>query len=144
MDNSSMDLEALAAFFEEGIPFNKVLGVKVDSLTPGRVLLRIPYKPMLIGNPMRPALHGGVISSLADAAGGLAVWSTLDPACSLSTIDLRVDYLRPGRDQDLRCSAEIVRSGNRVGVSAMALYHEDPSLLVADARGVYNIKRGND
>jgi len=141
---AAIDLETLARFFEEGIPFNKALGIRVERLIPGRALIRVPYKETLIGNPMLPALHGGVISSLADAAGGLAVWSTLDARCSLSTIDLRVDYLRPGRPLDLYCSAEVVRSGNRVGVSAMSIFHEDEARPVADARGVYNIKRPSD
>ena len=140
----SRDFGPLSQFFEEGIPFNAHLGIKVESLTPGEVVLRVPFQPHLIGDARRPAIHRGVLSALADAAGGLAVWSTLAPSSSLSTIDLRVDYLRPGGEHDVFCHAEVVRIGNRVGVSAMRVYQESAETLIADARGVYNVKRAED
>ena len=62
----------LVAFFEEKIPFNKLLGMKVVSIAEGCCEMSIPIRPELVGDPSRPALHGGVISALADTVGGLA------------------------------------------------------------------------
>jgi uncharacterized protein (TIGR00369 family) len=124
------------------IPFNRVLGIDVLEVAPGRAVLVIPYRPELIGDPVRPALHGGVISALADTCGGCAVWSTIGDGDRVSTIDLRVDYLRPGRLEDLHASGVVLRVGNRVGVTTISVYHPaKPDELVAEAKGVYSIKR---
>ena len=131
--------DALIAFFEEQIPFNAHLGMQVDVLEEGRCVLRVPYRDHLVGDPFRPALHGGVISTLADTAGGLAVFSQLDHTTSrVSTVDLRVDYLRPGRAEDLRCVAEVLRAGNKVAVTKMEVVQGE-GYLVADGRAVYNV-----
>lgn len=128
--------------FEELIPFNRVLGIRVVELGRGSAVFSVPYRPELIGDPSRPALHGGVISATADAAGGCAVWTVLGRRDRTSTIDLRVDYLRPGRPEELRLAAEVLRVGNRVGVAKISVFHPDkPEDLVAEAKGVYSVKR---
>jgi len=137
-----MDLEQLIRFFHEQIPFNRHLDMRVEEVEPGRCRVRIPFAEHLVGDPFRPALHGGVLSTLADAAGGLAVFSTIDmQKMRVATVDLRVDYLRPGLLEDLLCDARVVRVGNRVTVSQMTLHHGDPDYVAAEARGVYNLVR---
>lgn len=141
-DGASPLPEALLDFFEHRIPFNAWLGMKVEQVGGGRARVRVPFRPELVGDPLRPALHGGVLSALADTAGGLAAWGALpDPSTGrLATVDLRVDYLRPGRLEDLVCDAELVRLGNRVAVTKMALWQAGDH-GVAEARAVYNVVR---
>jgi uncharacterized protein (TIGR00369 family) len=137
-----MDLEILRHVAEELIPFNKFLGVRVVVLEPGRVELEIPYRAELIGDPMKPAIHGGVISALADAAGGFAIWGALEnPSGRVSTIDLRIDYLRPGRLETLVAEAVAVRVGRTVGVADVRVFHPGArDAVVATGKGVYAIK----
>ena len=91
------DLATMIAYFEEGIPFNRHLGMKVVQLAADKCVIRIPFAPHLIGDVLRPAIHGGVISSLADTAGGLAVFVRMGTIeARVSTVDLRVDYYAPG------------------------------------------------
>jgi uncharacterized protein (TIGR00369 family) len=137
-----MDLTVLRQVAEELIPFNKFLGVRVVSLDRGRVELEIPWRDELIGDPLKKALHGGVISTLADAAGGIAVWAALENAMSrVSTIDLRVDYLRPGRCEPLFAEAVAVRVGRTVGVADVRLFHASGrDTIVATGKGVYAVK----
>ncbi len=133
----------LRAFFEQQIPFNKHLGMSIGSLGEGRCRLVIPFAEHLVGDSRRPALHGGVISALADTAGGLAAFTTIDPTkAALATVDLRVDYLRRGKLQDLLCDAHVVRVGNKVVVTSMTVHHGDPDDYVcAEGRAVYNLHR---
>ena len=116
--------------------------MRVERAAAGRCALRVPFRPELVGDPARPALHGGVLSTLADTAGGLAVFSALgDPTRGrTSTVDLRVDYLRPARLDDLVCEAQVIRMGNHVAVTQMIIRQGDH--VPAEARGVYNIVRG--
>ena len=136
-----MDPDALRQVMEELIPFNKYLGVRAVEIDRGRVRIEVPFRPELIGDPLRQAMHGGVISMLADTAGGAAVWSALDePRARVSTIDMRVDYLRPGRQETLVCEASVVRLGRRVGVTDMRLFHPSaPNDTIATGKAVYNV-----
>jgi uncharacterized protein (TIGR00369 family) len=139
------DLEdAIRAFMEDHIPFNRFLGMRVASLVRGRALLEIPARPELTGDPGRPALHGGVISTMADTVGGAACFTLVAREDRVSTIDLRVDYLRPGRvNTALQGEAECIRMGNRVGVASVTVFHEDDRAHpVAVAKGVYSVRRG--
>ena len=140
---------------EELIPFNRFLGIRCEEVREGYARLRIPFRAELVGGPMRPALHGGVLSTLADTAGGAAVWTGLrDARGRVSTIDLRIDYLRPARLADLVCEATVVRQGNRVGVADMRLYHppaappagepEQAPDTIATGKGVYNVTLSRD
>jgi len=126
---------------EDFIPFNRFLGIKVASLGEGKIHLTLPFRPEFVGDPIRPAMHGGVLSTLADVAGGMAVWSGLaEPRARVATIDLRVDYLRPGRLETIDAVAVVVRKGNRVGVVDVTLFHPDRTdEVVATGKGVYNI-----
>ena len=135
-------LEQIREFFLTRIPFNRVLGIEVDELERGRAVFRVPFRPELIGDPERPALHGGVLSAVADACGGCAVWTAIGERDRVSTIDLRVDYLRPGRAEVLHAVGEVLRVGNRVGVAGVQLHHPSaPDAAVAQAKGVYSVKR---
>jgi uncharacterized protein (TIGR00369 family) len=136
-----MDPGALKQMMESFIPFNAFLGVRVLRVDDKLVQLEVPFRPELVGDPIRPALHGGVLSALADAAGGAAVWLGVeDLAARVSTIDLRIDYLRPARLEPIVAEATVVRLGNRVGVADVRLYNSpSPEVTVATGKGVYNI-----
>jgi len=127
------------------IPFNKVLGIEVLEVEPGRALFLVPFRKDLLGDAQRPALHGGVLSASADACGGAAVWTTIDPEDRISTIDLRVDYLRPARAEPIHIEGTVLRIGNRVGVAAIRVFHPDsPGETLADCKGVYSVRRAED
>jgi uncharacterized protein (TIGR00369 family) len=136
-----MDPHALKQMMESFIPFNAFLGVRATHLDKNLLRLEVPFRPELVGDPIRPALHGGVLSALADACGGGAVWLGIeDVRARVSTIDLRIDYLRPAKLETLVAEARVVRLGNRVGVADVRLYNAtSPDVTVATGKGVYNI-----
>ena len=104
---------------------------------------KMTFPEKMIGDPVRPALHGGVATALADAAGGLAVFTRLGPTDRTSTVDLRIDYLRPGRPhEDLWCSAQVLRLGNRVAVADCEVWQGVPRSTIAKVRAVYNVVQG--
>jgi uncharacterized protein (TIGR00369 family) len=132
--------EAILKVMAEQVPFNRLLGIQGESAAPGACVLLLPVRPEFIGDFRRPALHGGVVSSLIDTAGGVAAWTTLGPDLSVSTVDLTVDYLEPaGLGAPLRASAQLVRKGNRVCHVRIAVTQD--GVLVAEGRGVYNIHK---
>jgi uncharacterized protein (TIGR00369 family) len=135
----------LLAFLRDFIPFNRFLGIELVAAEEGKVRLELPFRPEFIGDASRPALHGGVISTLIDTCGGFAVFTAIPFGEKVSTIDLRVDYLAPGAPEMLIAEGRVVRVGNRVGVVDIVCFQpSQPERIVATGKGVYNIRRIND
>ena len=139
----------LKKIFEEKIVFNQMLGLKITSLKPERVTARIDMRHELIGHYSFNRLHGGVISAGLDAMGGLAVMAAigarhmdesaqqrLQRFSKLGTIDLRIDYLRPGIGEFFELRAEVMRLGSRVASTRMEFLGADGKLLSTGA-GAY-------
>lgn len=140
---------ALAQLFEQLISFNRTLGLKILSLGPGGPSMRFDMRPELVGHYQYGRLHGGVISATLDAMAGLAMMVALGEKHAdetaeqvmhrftrLGTIDLRVDYLRPGLGQHFTASAQVLRLGGRVGTAQMRLV-DDADRLVATGTAAY-------
>ena len=132
----------LKKVFEEMIVFNQVLGLKITSLKPTEVRGRIDMKRDLIGHFSFNRIHGGVISAGLDAMGGLAVMAAIGARHmdetpiqrlhrfgKLGTIDLRIDYLRPGIGEYFELRAEVMRLGSRVASTRMEFLGADGKLL---------------
>jgi uncharacterized protein (TIGR00369 family) len=135
-------VEGLKNIFEEKIVFNHLLGLKITSLMPHRVAARLDMRQELIGHYAHNRVHGGVISAGLDAMGGLAVMAAigarhmdespqqrLQRFGKLGTIDLRVDYLRPGVGDYFKMSAEVLRLGSRVASTRMEFRGADDKLF---------------
>jgi uncharacterized protein (TIGR00369 family) len=137
---------ALIELFEQRITFNRVLGLKVESLLPGAVRLSFAMQPQLIGHYSYGRLHGGVISATLDALGGLALMvaigehfphdstpQVLQRFSKLGTIDLRVDFLRQGLGKRFIAHGEVTRLGGRVGSTQMKLTNDEGSVIATGA-----------
>ena len=135
-------VRALTQIFEQDIVFNRTLGLKIVSVTPTVVCGRITMRPELVGHPAYNRVHGGVISATLDAMGGIAVLAAvgarhmdetiearLQRFSKLGTIDLRIDYLRPGIGAHFDVKAEVIRLGSRVASTRMEFAGADGKLL---------------
>jgi uncharacterized protein (TIGR00369 family) len=133
---------ALTRLFEERIPFNAVLGLRVGSLAASGVTGSLAMRPELIGHYAHQRLHGGVISATLDAMAGLAVMAAIgarhmDEAPAerlrrfgkLGTIDLRIDYLRPAIGERFTLHGEVLRLGSRVATARMEFGDAEGKLL---------------
>lgn len=142
-------IDGLRQLWEEKIVFNRVLGLRLTALGPERVSARIDMRPELVGHYSYNRIHGGVISAGLDGMGGLAVMAAIGarhmdepPAArlarflKLSTIDLRVDYLRPGIGEHFLLHAQVMRLGSRVASTRMEFCAADGKLLSTGA-GAY-------
>ena len=136
----------LTKIFEEMIVFNQVIGLKVTSIKADRVTGNIGMRRELVGHYSHNRIHGGVISAGLDAMGGLAVMAAIGarhmneaPAQrlgrfgKLGTIDLRIDYLRPGIGEHFDLRAEVLRLGSRVATTRMEFLGADGRLLSTGA-----------
>ncbi|MBS0440431.1 MAG: thioesterase family protein [Proteobacteria bacterium] len=139
-------VSGLKEIFEQRVVFNRVLGLRIDSVAGDGVSGHIEMREELIGHYGHRRLHGGVISAGLDAMGGLAVMAAigarhmdepplqrLQRFIKLGTIDLRIDYLRPGIGERFELRAEVLRLGSRVASTRMAFSGADGKLLASGA-----------
>ena len=144
-------INGLKAIFEVKIVFNRTIGLRITRLAPERVEGRIDMRHALVGHYLYNRIHGGVISAGLDAIAGLAVMAAigarhmdeppeqrLQRFAKLGTIDLRVDYLRPGIGEHFTLTAEVIRLGSRVASTRMEFLGADGKLLSTGA-GAYII-----
>jgi uncharacterized protein (TIGR00369 family) len=139
-------VQALKALFEERIAFNRVIGLRIDELGAEEVTGAIEMRDELVGHYAHNRIHGGVISAALDAMGGLAVMAAIGARHmdespqqrlhrfgKLGTIDLRVDYLRPGVGPRFALRAQVLRLGSRVASTRMEFCGADGKLLATAA-----------
>lgn len=139
----------LREIFEERFPFNALLGLRVESFAPASPGLTFAMRPELVGSYMHSRLHGGAIATALDTVGGFAVVvavaekhadETAEQVVTrfgrFGTIDLRVDYLRPGVGQNFHARAEVTRLGGRIASARMELRNES-GLLIATGAAAY-------
>ncbi len=155
MDNNKTDFDDLLKLFHEGmeelIPFNKMIGLTLESISLDKVCAKVDMRDDLIGNSMLKTLHGGVIASILDVAGGatamVAMLKLLEDKSGdeivqrmskIGTIDLRVDYLSPGWGKYFIATGTTLRTGNVVAVTRIEL-HNDQKKLIAVGTGTYKV-----
>ena len=133
----------------DSLPFNQLLGLKVAFLEPDSAGFSFAMQKELVGNTVHGILHGGVISTVLDTTGGMlatasAIERMQDPhneevvrrIARVGTIDLRVDYLRPGKGLQFQSTGSVMRTGRKVAVCRMELKNQD-DLLIAVGTGTY-------
>lgn len=144
-------IERLSKAFTE-IPFNSMLGLRLDQIDAQQVTMSFNMKEQLIGNFLHGILHGGVTSSVLDMAGGMAVMADAigkHPDCSAdalvsiigkcSTVDLQISFLSPGRGDVFIAKAWLIKSGRKISFTRMELSNQDGTLIAA-GNGTYLIK----
>ncbi|WP_409201290.1 PaaI family thioesterase [Paracoccus aurantius] len=141
-------LNALVA----SVPYIRWLGIQFDRR--GDELTAIlPFDEKLIGNPMLPAIHGGVTAAFLEVAAIVeltwsAIWEDMEhgriaPDAAVpeslprlpKTIDFTVDYLRSGLPRDAYARARVVRSGRRYASVQVEAWQDQRTRLFAQATG---------
>lgn len=130
--------------FESRIAFNHLLGLRILAIGSDEATVRLEMREEFIGNYARGILHGGVISATLDATAGLVAYSSLAMDASgmsreerlarfsrVGTIDMRVDFLRPGRGPFFIASARTLRKGSRVAVIHTEMHDENGEMIAS-------------
>ncbi|MGF1552149.1 MAG: PaaI family thioesterase [Paracoccaceae bacterium] len=148
-------LDALAG----SVPYNRLIGV-VFERRGDEVTARLPFAPRLVGNPLIPALHGGVIGSFLEITGLVQLaWERLavdldqgGPAAAAivegrlppipKTVDINIDYLRSGRPRDSFARARVQKSGRRVAHVHVEAWQDERARPIAMLRGNFLLPEG--
>jgi len=120
-------------------PYVSRMGVRFDEH--GDELTAIlPYDDMLVGNPLIPALHGGAIGALMEITASAGLLAAAELATLPKPIDVAIDYLRPGKPQDVYARASITRQGSRVANVRVEAWQDRRNAPIASLHGHFLIK----
>ena len=112
---------------ETGSPAARLIGFEVPEAGNGRALVTLQAGPQHT-NPMG-TVHGGILCDIADAAMGIAFASTLAPGESFTTVELKINFLRPVREANLRAEGRVAHRGRTIGYVECDVVDENGKLI---------------
>lgn len=123
------------------IPYAQFLGVRGE-LRGDELTLVLPYKESLIGNPLLPALHGGVIGAFMELTAIAQIAVALRQERLPKTIDVGIDYLRSGRPVDTYARARIAKLGRRIANARVECWQQQVGEPIAALHGHWLVANG--
>ena len=117
----------------DAIPYANLIGLEFQSFG-DNVIFKLPKNPNNIGNPILPAIHGGVIGGFMELSASLHLLMFMDTPLMPKIVDFSLDYLRAGRDQDTFAECQVWRQGSRVANVAINAWQVDRNSPIATAR----------
>ena len=138
-DGASLSLEALenpSSPFANS-PFARCLGIRIgedDTLV-------MPFSPRIIGNPVLPAIHGGMTGAFLETTAIVGVTRELGILALPKPIGLTINYLRSGRALDSYAKVSIVKQGRRVVAFEAQAWQDDPTKPIASAFGHFMLRK---
>lgn len=123
------------------VPVAHLIGFEAKEIAAGRATVTLAAGPQH-ANPMG-TLHGGILCDIADAAMGMAFASTLGPAESFTTVELKINFFRPVWEARLKAEGKVVRRGRSLGYVECEITDERGQ-LVAKAASTCLALKGED
>ena len=121
------------------IPYAKLIGIECTRLG-DELLFRLPANKDNIGNPLLPAIHGGVIAGFMELAAALHLLVFTGSPGVPKIIDFSLDYLRAGQFRDTYAKCQVCRQGRRVANVAITAWQSTEAEAIATARAHFKIE----
>jgi uncharacterized protein (TIGR00369 family) len=118
--------------------FWRFYGIEMLHIGKGSAELRLPLDMDRFANP-RGVVHGGVASSLLDSVSGVSIKTMIEQSQSVATLNLSVNYTRPGIGGAMIAKGKVVTAGKRIATVSGEIYDEQEHKLLATSSGTFMI-----
>lgn len=115
------------------VPYARFIGMECERFG-DEMVFRLPFKDANLGNPMLPALHGGVIAGFMEMSAILQLMVFMQTSQVPKIVDFSVDYLRAGYARDSFSECRITRQGRRVANVSISCWQSNRKQPIATAR----------
>lgn len=133
-------LKQMAIVEVPGPPIAQLLGIEIIEVEKGSAILEMEASEKL-HNPMG-TLHGGVLGDLSDLAMGYAFYSTLTDDELFTTVEMKLNFLKPIWEGTLRAESKLIKKGKSTGLVECYIYDKKES-LVAHSTSTCMVLKGN-
>lgn len=130
--NRADDMQALL----DQIPYAKFLGIQAE-IKGNELTTILPFQDNLIGNPLLPAIHGGVLGTFLEFSSVIQLLFQTSCETLPRTVDISVDYLRSGKPREMYGRAIVTRQGRRVANVRAEIWQEEKARPIAACHGHY-------
>lgn len=117
----------------ESIPYATFIGLACDRFGDD-LIFRLPKKDANLGNPILPAIHGGVIGGFMELSAAIYLMMSQDSLRMPRIVDFSLDYLRAGLNCETYAECRLTRQGNRVANVMITAWQKSRSEPIATAR----------
>ena len=117
----------------ESIPYARFIGLECDRFGDD-LIFRLPRKEQNLGNPILPAIHGGVIGGFMELSAVIYLMMAQEALRMPRIVDFSLDYLRAGLDRETFAECQLTRQGNRVANVMITAWQKSRSQPIATAR----------
>ncbi len=125
-----------------GAAHTQALGFQFDGLHGGEPRIHVPWREDRVGAPDTGVLASGLVTTMLDHVGGLAVWAVMDEFQPIATLDLRIDSMRAARPrEDLKAQGLCYRLTPTIAFVRAWAFETDPADPVAAAQAAYVLNK---
>ncbi|PVY78382.1 acyl-coenzyme A thioesterase PaaI-like protein [Tamilnaduibacter salinus] len=117
----------------DSIPYARTIGLQCDQFGDD-LIFRLPRKKENLGNPILPALHGGVIGGFMEVSAAIYLMMSQESLRMPRIVDFSLDYLRAGLDRESYAECHLTRQGNRVANVMVTAWQKSRQQPIATAR----------
>lgn len=117
----------------QAIPYFRWMGIGIE-LRDGVAVCNMPFKDSHIGNPMLPALHGGVTGAFLESAAMATLMAGIETPKLPKIINITIEYLRPAGPKESYASGIITRQGRRIANVSTEAWQDDRDTPIARAQ----------
>jgi uncharacterized protein (TIGR00369 family) len=96
------------------------IGAVLGAVEPGRVVIELPYRPEL--SQQHGYFHAGMVSTVADSAGGYAAYTLFPADSSVLTVEFKVNLIAPADGERVRAVGQVIRSGRTLTICELRAY----------------------
>ena len=122
------------------IPYAGHIGLQCDRFGDD-LIFRLPRKEANLGNPMLPAIHGGVIGGFMEVSAAIYLMMSQDTFRIPKIVDFSLDYLRAGLDRETYAECHLTRQGNRVANVMINAWQKSRREPIATARAHFMLEK---
>lgn len=124
----------------ESIPYAGYIGLQCERFGDD-LIFRLPRKESNLGNPLLPAIHGGVIGGFMEVSAAIYLMMSQDTFRVPRIVDFSLDYLRAGLDRETYAECHLTRQGNRVANVMITAWQRSRREPIATARAHFLLDR---
>ncbi len=124
----------------ESIPYAGYIGLQCERFGDD-LIFRLPRKESNLGNPLLPAIHGGVIGGFMEVSAAIYLMMSQDTFRMPRIVDFSLDYLRAGLDRETYAECHLTRQGNRVANVMITAWQRSRREPIATARAHFLLDR---
>ena len=108
------------------MPFNNLIGIKLTRVHPDGVTIECQLRPEIMNGA--GMLHGGVTATLADSAVGIAIMRHFNGERRITTVEMKLNYLRPVVSNKIFAQARLRRIGNHLCIGQVDIFDAEKNL----------------